>query len=581
MTSDNEGMSASDARPLAGFRIGVTAARKVEEQTALLERRGATVVWAPALSLNPNHVDDDSLRAATEDVLSRPVDVFLATTGIGIKAWFAAAESWGLLDDLLAALGAAEILARGPKSVGALRRRGLQELWAPESEAFEDVLEHLRGRDLTGQRIVVQEHGQSLSMAAHALRRQGADVTTVSVYRVLSADDPGPMFHLIDQVADRELHAVTFTSAPAIAALMEAAGSTGRRDELVGAFQADVVASCVGPVTAAAFEMWGVPSIFPDRSRLAAMIKQLETELPARASGLSFAVAGHTLLVPSDSGGVVFVDGIEARLSPAPFAVLQALLVNPGHVVSRRQLLAALPSGTAGSEHAVEMAVARLRAAPRHPRRADRGQARLPAGGGVLMLVTVAHGTRHAPGNAVAAEITAAAGERLALPAVASYVELCDPSFASVMAALERAGGRGAAAALDRLPRARRPAGGGGRASVAVGLGRPLGPDPLLARAQAERLREAGADPGPPGGDDRRRLVRPAGHARPGGRRRAAGAGVGRRRCGWPRSPRSAIGPPRWCGRATWCRRTCCPAATSPTAPAARPSTAGPRSWPT
>lgn len=51
------------------------------------------------------------------------------------------------------------------------------------------------------------------------------------------------------------------------------------------------------------------------------------------------------------------------RLSPAPAAVLQALLVNPGHVVSRRELLAALPSGTAGSEHAVEMAVARLRAA--------------------------------------------------------------------------------------------------------------------------------------------------------------------------------------------------------------------------
>ncbi|MGL5824878.1 MAG: winged helix-turn-helix domain-containing protein [Nocardioides sp.] len=31
--------------------------------------------------------------------------------------------------------------------------------------------------------------------------------------------------------------------------------------------------------------------------------------------------------------------------------------------MSRKDLLAALPSGTAGSEHAVEMAVARLRAA--------------------------------------------------------------------------------------------------------------------------------------------------------------------------------------------------------------------------
>ena len=42
--------------------------------------------------------------------------------------------------------------------------------------------------------------------------------------------------------------------------------------------------------------------------------------------------------------------------------MLHALLETPGAVVSRRVLLAALPSGTAGSEHAVEMAVARLRA---------------------------------------------------------------------------------------------------------------------------------------------------------------------------------------------------------------------------
>jgi len=346
-------------RPLHGFRIGVTAARKVDEQVALLERRGASVEWAPALALDSSRVDE-GLQAATKEVLAGPVDLFLATTGIGMKAWFAAAEEWGLLPPLLETLGAAEILARGPKSVGALRRRGLRELWAPESECFDDVLAHLRGRDLSGLRIVVQEHGQSLSMVAHALRRQGADVTTVTVYRVEPAPDPEPMFGLIDLVADRALDAVTFTSAPAVAALMDAAASTGRRDEVIGAFQADVVAACVGPVTSAAFELWGVPTIFPERSRLVAMVKQLETELPSRSLGTSLEVAGHTLLL---HGETVLVDGVEVRLSPAPASVLQALLVNPGHVVSRRELLAALPSGTAGSEHAVEMAVARLRAA--------------------------------------------------------------------------------------------------------------------------------------------------------------------------------------------------------------------------
>ncbi|WP_182378865.1 uroporphyrinogen-III synthase [Nocardioides sp. WS12] len=346
--------------PLSGFRIGVTAARRAEEQITLLERRGATVVHAPALSVDPNRIDEVGLLAATKDVLSQPVDIFVATTGIGLKSWFAASERWGLQAELLAHLDKAEILARGPKSVGALRRSGLRELWAPESEAFEDVLGHLRGRDLNGLRIVVQEHGQSLSMAAHALRRLGAEVTTVAVYRVEGADDPEPMFGLIEQIAERRVHAVTFTAAPAIAALMDAAGTTGHRDEVITAFQADVIASCIGPVTAAAFEMWGVPSIYPERFRLAAMVKQLEIELPSRATGTSLEVAGHTLLLHGDD---VLLDGVEIKLSPAPYAVLAALLVNPGTVVSRRDLLVSLPSGTAGSEHAVEMAVARLRAA--------------------------------------------------------------------------------------------------------------------------------------------------------------------------------------------------------------------------
>jgi uroporphyrinogen-III synthase len=169
------------------------------------------------------------------------------------------------------------------------------------------------------------------------------------------------MFKLIDLIADRELDSVTFTSAPAVAALMEAAASTGRRDEVVIAFQSDAVAACVGPVTAAAFEMWGVPTMFPERSRLLAMVKQLETELPSRRNGLTLElVGGHQLLLHGED---VLLDGLEVKLSAAPAAVLQALVTNPGSVVSRKNLLAALPSGQAGSEHAVEMAVARLRAA--------------------------------------------------------------------------------------------------------------------------------------------------------------------------------------------------------------------------
>ncbi len=72
MTTEPSPAPVPAAPPLTGYHVGVTAARKVEEQVTLIERRGATVHWAPALSLDPNQVDDAVLRPATERVIADP-----------------------------------------------------------------------------------------------------------------------------------------------------------------------------------------------------------------------------------------------------------------------------------------------------------------------------------------------------------------------------------------------------------------------------------------------------------------------------------------------------------------------------
>jgi len=205
---------------------------------------------------------------------------------------------------------------------------------------------------------VLQEHGLSLTMAAQALRVAGAEVEVVSVYRCEPAGDLAPVFRMVDLIAERELDAVTFTSAPAVTTLMEVASVSGRRDRVVDAFNSGVLATCVGPVTAAAFEPFGVPTVQPERARLGPMVRALEDELRKRNVGTMLTVGGRRLLVRS---GRVYVDGAEAKLSGAPLAVLLALTERPGVVLSRKQLLTHLPSGQASSEHAVEMAVARLR----------------------------------------------------------------------------------------------------------------------------------------------------------------------------------------------------------------------------
>jgi uroporphyrinogen-III synthase len=59
-------------------------------------------------------------------------------------------------------------------------------------------------------------------------------------------------------------------------------------------------------------------------------------------------------------GHAAIVDGELHLLAPAPMAVLRTLATTPGRVLSRAALQHALPRGA--DEHAVEMAVVRLRA---------------------------------------------------------------------------------------------------------------------------------------------------------------------------------------------------------------------------
>ena len=178
---------------LRGYRIGVTAARKADEQTTLLERRGAEVEWAPALSVEPNRVDEPALRAATESVLDAPVDMLIATTGIGMRSWFAAAESWGLLAPLQEALARAE----PAKALDRVAPNGVGRFLSVDVDAF--AHDDPRGR-------IVREPGQGVE---GPLPPAGGLVGRVHVERAaehlgLTGDDP----HVLPAEARQSGHEV-------------------------------------------------------------------------------------------------------------------------------------------------------------------------------------------------------------------------------------------------------------------------------------------------------------------------------------------------------------------------------------
>ncbi|MFB9839621.1 uroporphyrinogen-III synthase, partial [Actinoallomurus acaciae] len=226
-----------NAEPLAGFTVGVTAARRREELSALLERRGARVVYAPAIRLVPL-ADDTELLDATRELLAEPVDDVIVTTGVGFRAWVEAAEGWGLRDDLVKLLSDARILTRGPRARGAVRAAGVTETWSPESERWEEVLRHLLEEDdLAGRRIAVQLYGEPTPQLTGTLRRAGARVVEIPVYRWARSDDPTPLRRLVGQAVSGTVDAITFTSAPAVAATLAVAADDNLEGMLLGALR--------------------------------------------------------------------------------------------------------------------------------------------------------------------------------------------------------------------------------------------------------------------------------------------------------------------------------------------------------
>jgi uroporphyrinogen-III synthase len=99
----------------------------------------------------------------------------------------------------------------------------------------------------------------------------------------------------------------------------------------------------------------GVSPLVPDRARLGALVRCLADHLATLAvAGLC--TAGGRLEV---RGGAAVLDGKVLTMSPAPLALLRELVRANGEIVDRQTLLGKLAG--AGDEHAVEVAIARLR----------------------------------------------------------------------------------------------------------------------------------------------------------------------------------------------------------------------------
>lgn len=347
---------------MAGCTVLVTADRRSSELAAALERRGATVRHAPALSMIP-HVDDATLIAATRAILAAPPDVVVVTTGIGFRAWIEAADAHGLAIALTQMLSRTRIVARGPKARGAIQAAGLQADWVAESETSAEVAEVLLSEGVAGTRIAIQHHGAGSDGLDEVFVKAGAEVASLVVYRWGPAPEPEAVRASVWAAAAGEIDAVVFTSAPGAEAWLQAVEAEGLGAAVVERFTSGaMVAAAVGPVTAKPLEHRGIVPLQPERGRLGALVRALVGHYEHIESVALATVAGSLVI----RARVAVLDGKVLPLSPTGVEVLRLLASAGGDVVPRDRVLDVLP-GESRDPHAAEVAIARLREATKRP----------------------------------------------------------------------------------------------------------------------------------------------------------------------------------------------------------------------
>ena len=233
-----------------GQRVVAFESRSAEEMASLISGHDGVAQLAPALAEAPLEQNVGAIRFG-ERLLRGEVSVAVFMTGAGTRTLMEVLQTRYRQRDLLGALAGTTLIARGPKPIAALRALGLSTVIpVPEPNTWREVLEVMDTSDgcpnLSGLTVAVQEYGTPNRPFLEELRKRGAEVLQVPVYRWTLPTDTGPLCRAIDALIAGDCRVALFTNSMQVSHLFQLASQQQKADALRRALNTAVTAS-IGP----------------------------------------------------------------------------------------------------------------------------------------------------------------------------------------------------------------------------------------------------------------------------------------------------------------------------------------------
>jgi uroporphyrinogen-III synthase len=231
--------------------------------------------WTPfivhAVELRP--LEQSSILSEFSRIVGEgPVDWLVFMSPTGVDAFFEMLMSHSSV--LPSALGQIRIMAVGPKTSGALRRHGVQDVVVPEKYSSAGIANHLSKREVKGQRVVLVRSSAADDRLAGSLTSRGATVETITIYQSLVPANRESVLDFLAGLEKGQFQAVLFTSAASASNLF----SIAEREIPVSKFiqlLRSLVVGAIGPATAERLGELGIDPNTPGKYLIEDAISEL------------------------------------------------------------------------------------------------------------------------------------------------------------------------------------------------------------------------------------------------------------------------------------------------------------------
>lgn len=276
--------------------------RMAEVMTKSIERHGGKALSAPSLQEIPLEKNPEALAFAGR-LMAGEIDVMIFLTGIGTRLLIEIMSKQYPREAVLQKLSRTVVVARGPKPMRVLAENKIPvTLSVPEPNTWSELVETLdlsrRSVDLKGKTVAVQEYGISNPELIQALKKRGANVIQVPIYRWALPDDTGPLETAIRTITAGGADIVVFTNAAQIRNVLRLAHEKGLEPAFREAMRKVVIAS-VGPTSSEAVREAGLGVDFePSHPKMGQLVSELAAESAVLVEEKKSGKISRVVLVP-------------------------------------------------------------------------------------------------------------------------------------------------------------------------------------------------------------------------------------------------------------------------------------------